>query len=388
MRIVPTVVTPDPGEVAYAWTEVYYVSDGADEICLNGGEIQLSNNKAYCLCHAGFSGETCENSMCQQGCDHGSTCIGSDICSECTTAGWEGTRCGTVINGLRVHVVAGAIATAAMLSAASLLVIVKHAYVPIAARGATGIVVSFCGGIVWVLSAAANIQGETFGYDIADASLWQLWIPLCAGAGLWVASSLVCEYTSSPHHYAISRDGAERLLVVADLRTMVTLHVFHHVPTYFLCVITVGIAPWAIACYIESYFAAIFAAGLCVLYLLMLIMQLWSLREDLMDETCDAVAAMLGMSVVAVQLVVGKGGSLGDAVGLSSTLQQGSYSVQEASDPSAIKQIAMAEGSDAYWTLYCSAATVLIVLLHFLTTTAKLCYYAAFKPNAEEIMEL
>jgi hypothetical protein len=44
---------------------------------------------------------------------------------------------------------------------------------------------------------------------------------------------------------------------------------------HFLCVAAVGILPWVIACYIESYFAAILAAGVCLLYTFMLISQLW-----------------------------------------------------------------------------------------------------------------
>jgi hypothetical protein len=157
---------------------------------------------------------------------------------EAFSAGWEGKYCGTVSSDLRVFVVAGATGTAALLAAASVLMIIKHSYVPIAARGATGLVVSFSGtllnyslaspaaaarllfshcflpcvfrrrrlfsgGIIWLLSAVANIEGETFGYNSAEPAKWQLWIPLTAGAGLWIASALVY------------------------LRTMVTLHVFH-----------------------------------------------------------------------------------------------------------------------------------------------------------------
>jgi hypothetical protein len=49
----------------------------------------------------------------------------------------------------------------------------------------------------------------------------------------------------------------------------------HTQPMHFLCVAAVGILPWVIACYIESYFAAILAAGVCLLYTFMLISQLW-----------------------------------------------------------------------------------------------------------------
>ena len=52
---------------------------------------------------------------------------------------------------------------------------------------------------------------------------------------------------------------------------------------------TVGIAPWAIACIVESYFLAVLAAAICFVYTLLLILQLWSLRAELLDESFDAI---------------------------------------------------------------------------------------------------
>ena len=93
------------------------------------------------------------------------------------------------------------------------------------------------------------------------------------------------------------------------------------------------------------------------------------LRHDLMEEGWDTIFVMLALGVVVVQLIVGQPpGGLSDEIG------------QTGYDP--------LEGADADMTLYCSAATVLIVFGRFLLTNAKLCYYAVFKPNDEAIMEM
>ncbi len=210
VRVVPATPSPSPqvvpeDEVAYTWTEVYYrPTDDEEEMCKHGGEIRMSDFQPVCQCTPGYFGETCELSLCEHGCDHGSNCIGDDLCSECV-AGWEGKYCGTVSNSMRDVVVRLALATAVLLGAAGLVVIIKHAYVPIAARSAPAILVTFAGGIIWLLTAAANIQGESFGYNVDEAAKWDLWMPLVFGAGLWISSSLVY------------------------LRTMVVLHIFHHV---------------------------------------------------------------------------------------------------------------------------------------------------------------
>lgn len=207
VRVVPATEVIPEDEVAYTWTEVYYRPvDESEETCKNGGEIRMSNFQPVCQCTPGYSGESCEQSLCERGCDHGSTCVGADLCSECPAGtGWEGANCGTASNSMRTVVVAAALATAALLGAGGLVVLFKHSYVPIVSRGATGLLVTFTGGIIWVLAAAANIEGESFGYDSAEPAKWHLWIPLFYGAGLWISSSLVY------------------------LRTMVVLHVFHHV---------------------------------------------------------------------------------------------------------------------------------------------------------------
>lgn len=208
VRVVPAPtrsleVVPED-EVAYTWTEVYYRSANEEEqMCNNGGSMKLLNFQPVCECTPGYFGETCEQSLCERGCDHGSSCIGTDLCSACA-AGWEGRYCGTASNSMRVMVVGVSLATASLLSVAGIVVVFKHAYVPIAARGAFGLFVNFGGGIIWLLSAVAHIQGESFGYDINAPAKWHLWIPLF-GAGLWISSSLVY------------------------LRTMVALHIFHHV---------------------------------------------------------------------------------------------------------------------------------------------------------------
>lgn len=209
VRVVAAAPSPSPqliseDEVLYTWTEVYYRPADDQERCKNGGEIGMRNFQPVCQCTPGYFGETCEQSLCEHGCDHGSHCIGDNLCSQCA-AGWEGKYCGTVSNSMRAVVVGFAVATAALLGVAGLVVIIRHSYVPIAARGATALLVTFTGGIVWLLTAAANIQGESFGYDIDEAAHWHLWMPLLFGAGLWISSSLVY------------------------LRTMVVLHIFHHV---------------------------------------------------------------------------------------------------------------------------------------------------------------
>ena len=138
-------------------------------------------------------------------------------------------------------------------------------------------------------------------------------------------------------------------------------------PTHFVCVTTVFIAPWTIACILESYFVAVLGAALCFVYTLLLISQLWSLRAELLDESFDAIAVMLGTVVVILQLVSNADGTL--------TAEVGSWSNDDSS-------------SDSTFTFCCSAATVVIVLLHFLGTSAKLCFYALCKPNDKGIMEL
>ena len=139
-------------------------------------------------------------------------------------------------------------------------------------------------------------------------------------------------------------------------------------PTHFICVLCVFITPWAVACFIESYFAAVLAAAICFTYTLLLISQLWSLRAELLDESFDACAVMLGLLVVIIQLELKAGGDLSTEVG--NRLDDGF-------------------GSDSStWTFACSCATVAIVFLHFVGTSGKLCFYALFKPNDEFIMDL
>ena len=139
----------------------------------------------------------------------------------------------------------------------------------------------------------------------------------------------------------------------------------HEQPTHFICLLCVGIIPWAVACFIESYFAAVLGAAICFVYTLLLISQLWSLRAELLDESFDACAVILGLLVVIIQLELKAGGDLSTEVGT---------------------RLDVSESSTL--TFACSGATVAIVLLHFLGTSAKLCFYALFKPNDESIMEL
>jgi hypothetical protein len=119
----------------------------------------------------------------------------------------------------------------------------------------------------------------------------------------------------------------------------------------------------------ESYFVAVLAAAICFVYTLLLISQLWSLRAELLDESFDASFVMLALLVVIIQLVVHAGGDLSIEVGSRS------YKDGVGSDSSTL-------------TFACSAATVAIVLLHFLGTSGKICFYAVFKPNDPAIMEL
>jgi hypothetical protein len=139
-------------------------------------------------------------------------------------------------------------------------------------------------------------------------------------------------------------------------------------PTHFICLLFVGMAPWAVACFMESYFAAVLVAAVCIVYTLLLILQLWNLRAELQDESIDACAAILGLLVVVIQLILKADGDLSVDPGVR--LDDGF-------------------GSDSStWTFACSSATVAIVLLHFLGTSAKLCYYALLKPNDEAVMDL
>lgn len=103
------------------------------------------------------------------------------------------------------------------------------------------------------------------------------------------------------------------------------------------------------------------------MYTLLLISQLWSLRAELLDESFDASAVMLAAVVVILQVVSDARGILNAEVGSQTNDNL---------------------GSDATLTFWCSATTVAIVLLHFLGTSAKLCYYALCKQNDQTILKL
>ena len=323
------------------------VIQAGDTIVVEGAISVVAADSELVGKYRGYEGDTCEVSKCPQDCDHGGRCVldsplGIPGCAGCAD-GWTGEFCGTVDSPLTIMVVAATVVMAGMLGAAALLVIVRFNWVPIAARGPLSIVCSYAGGMIWLFTAVAQISGEMCGYDVAKPAMYKLWLPLVYGAGVWLASS------------------------IAYLRTMVKVHIFHTVPMIFPILLGLGLAPWILAAAMEKYWMAMFASVVCFLYTFTLNAQLHPLRHELPDAPAHAYGCMAGLIVIMVQLFVVQGNSV-----------TASLSAESSAD---------SNGSDATSTLFCSLATVVIVCLHFLGTSAKLCYLAVFRKNDQEVLK-
>lgn len=134
---------------------------------------------------------------CSQDCDHGGWCVqdtpsSAAYCAGCAE-GWTGEFCGTVRNArqppvqsqmptassassaelcvmawlclpqvddpLEVLIVGCAVAVMGLLLAALITVVLKYAWLPIAARGPLSLICSYAGGTIWVYSAVAQVSG-------------------------------------------------------------------------------------------------------------------------------------------------------------------------------------------------------------------------------------
>lgn len=178
-----------------------YTAAGVEK-AVERGSVLIGKYRAY-------EGETCEISACEQDCDHGGWCVkdapsGAAYCEGCTK-GWTGKYCGSVDHSLAPPALISAVVISVVLVMGLLVVIIKHSWLPIQARGATSLICSYVGGIIWIYSAVSMISGEMAGYDASRPALFKLWLPLVYGSGLWLSAS------------------------IAYLRTMVKIHIFHSV---------------------------------------------------------------------------------------------------------------------------------------------------------------
>jgi cysteine-rich repeat protein len=190
--------------------------------CKNNGLCVIRQYVPSCACINAFSGLQCEISPCSRACDHGGICTGVDQCSNCC-AGWSGAFCGTISHSTaRWVLVIAAGLVFGMLSLSTLVVLCRWRWIPIKSRGPTSLLFSLWGGQVWLVAATVQIWAEPFGYDAADPSLWQMWLLLVAGFGVWFASN------------------------ITYLRAMCQIHIFHAVPLNFFVKLVVALAPWVL----------------------------------------------------------------------------------------------------------------------------------------------
>ena len=97
-----------------------------------------------------------------------------------------------------------------------------------------------------------------------------LWLPLAAGFGLWLSANLVY------------------------LRAMVSIHIFVKTPLNAPLMIAAGLCPWLAVCATGSYVGTVAVCVLGLLYVVLLLWQLWPIRRDLTDALPHAVFCVLG----------------------------------------------------------------------------------------------
>ncbi len=252
--------------------------------CQNGGLCELSGGNKRCTCTApvregdlytvagvekvvergsaligkyrGYEGETCEISACEQECDHGGWCVKDApssvaYCEGCME-GWTGEYCGTVDHSLGTPVLISAVAVVMVLAIGLLIVVVKHSWLPIQARGPVSLICSYVGGIIWVYSAVSMIWGELTGYDASRPFVHKLWLPLVCGSGLWLAASIVYMRTmASVHIYGKVRDHICAVCIVEKHNSSDNILV-EQVPIVVPIPLAIGIVPWIVASYVEK----------------------------------------------------------------------------------------------------------------------------------------
>eukprot|EP01047_Picozoa_sp_COSAG01_P049475 COSAG01_NODE_4908_length_4635_cov_2.867725_4_plen_335_part_00 len=230
-------------------------------------------------------------------------------------------------------------AVVAVLVLAVLVTLCRVRWRPIRARGPGTLVFGMLGGIVFTLSALVPLEMEATPFGEGSAVLWQLWIPIVCGFGLWLASTLVY------------------------LRAMVQIHIFHVVPLHSTLHICFALAPWCTAAITASNMVALTTIVLSWFYILLLATQIWPLRHDLRDVVAHAFCAAAAGAVASHTLWVVQGGKVGDIY-----LDSGS--------------------DDPNHALAAAYATAAIVLLHWLTTAGKLLYLALCHPHDKEILKM
>lgn len=119
-------------------------------------------------------------------------------------------------------------------------------------------------------SMLTMIMAERFRWGVPpqngrDDALFVYWLPLSGGFGLWLSANVVY------------------------LRAMVSVHIFVKIPRQALIMILVGLIPWLGICATGSYIGTIAVCLLSMLYVFMLLSQLWPIRKDLTDAFPHAI---------------------------------------------------------------------------------------------------
>ena len=77
------------------------------------------------------------------------------------------------------------------LLAALLVVVWRHRWGPIAARGWGSLFFSQLGGVLWLVATLAQLQAEALGAGVVHGrALWGSWLPQL-GFGMWLSSNLL-----------------------------------------------------------------------------------------------------------------------------------------------------------------------------------------------------
>ena len=80
---------------------------------------------------------------------------------------------------------------------------------------------------------------------------------------------------------------------------MVAIHIFVRTPLSATLMIAVGVGPWAAVCITGSYIGTVTICLLSLLYVLMLLSQLWPIRTELTDAVPHAGFCVLGKPTAA-----------------------------------------------------------------------------------------
>lgn len=116
------------------------------------------------------------------------------------------------------------------------------------------------------------------------------------------------------------------------------------------------------------YWIAVLAVVLCIIYTLVLAVQLRPLKAELPDCTAHALGCVAGLITVGIQLFIVQGVSLSESL-------------------SAEQQISDSSTMSASATLGMVYAIEATVLLHFIFTSGELCMHSILRPNDPEILK-